>query len=450
MRFQAETIVAVATPPGRGGLGVVRLSGPGALRVGSSLLRLSRPLQANQASFARVIDPADGQVLDDAVATYFQAPRSYTGEDVVEISAHGAPVVMARLLELCCAAGARLAAPGEFTQRAFLNGRLELTQAEAVRDLIEANTLGQARAAAAQLGGALSRQVAPVKHELLALIAGLEAGVDFAEDDLDLIPQAEIASRMEAVRASVQALAATFAYGRVLREGARLAIVGRPNVGKSSLFNRLLGHERAIVTEHAGTTRDVIAERFSLHGVPVELVDTAGLRDAPAGPAGEIEAHGIARTRATMAEADLVLHVLDASAGRTEEDAETARMLAGRPCVVAWNKTDLAAVEEQAGVRVSARTGEGFDELRVALASALGAVPAGSDTALVTNLRQHQALQATLEALQAAAAANRDSLPHELLLLDLHRALGGLDELTGTTTSEDILGLIFSTFCIGK
>ena len=437
--FGVETIVAVGTPPGRGGIGVVRLSGPAALTIATSLLRLRTPLVAGEARFARVMDApgaaAQSQVLDDAVVTYWQAPASYTGEDVVEISAHGAPVVMARLLELCCAAGARLAEPGEFTQRAFLNRRLELTQAEAVRDLIDANTMGQARVAAAQLGGALARQVTPIKRALVVLIAALEAGVDFAEDDLDLMADADIAARVEAVRAPVAALAATYKYGRVLRDGARMAIVGRPNVGKSSLFNRLLGQERAIVTAHAGTTRDVIAERFSLHGIPVELVDTAGLRDAPAGPAGEIEAHGIARTRSMMAEADLVLHVLDASVGLTEEDAETTRMLAGRPCVVAWNKADLAKDNPRAGVPVSALTGVGLGELQAAMAAALGAVPPGSDTALVTNLRQHQALRGTLDALAAAAEAVRNGLPHELLLLDLHRALEGLDELTGTTTN---------------
>ncbi|MBS1799932.1 MAG: tRNA uridine-5-carboxymethylaminomethyl(34) synthesis GTPase MnmE [Acidobacteria bacterium] len=470
-----ETIVAISTPPGRGGIGVVRLSGPEARIIGESLLELKRPLEAGRARFALIVD-ASGAVLDEAVTTYFEAPHSYTSEDVVEIAAHGSPVVLEFLVRQSIAAGARLAEPGEFTERAFLSGRLDLTQAEAVRDLIEASTLNQARVAARQLGGALSRSVAPIKERLVSLIAGLEAGVDFAEDDIDTMAAEEISARIGAVEAPLRELERGFAYGRIVHDGLRLAIVGRPNAGKSSLFNRLVERDRAIVTATPGTTRDLVTERVAIEGIPVELIDTAGLREA----SDEAETIGIAKSREAMADADLVLLVVDASSEAHAENAATLAAMEGRPVLVAFNKVDLGVVadrdssvekqvsplrpaasgrndgipdqrDERPGVvRTSAITGEGIAELRRAIVALAGAGVPEQETALVTNLRQRQAITSALEALTNAKTAAGADVPHEMLLLDLYEALASLDGLTGATTAEDILRLIFSSFCIGK
>lgn len=465
MQLEQDTIVAISTPPGRGGIGIVRLSGPQARDIAEPMLRLLRPLAAGRARRAHLLDldaAGAGAVLDEAVVTFFAEPHSYTAEDVVEIATHGSPVILESVLRNAVAAGARLAEPGEFTQRAFLSGRLDLTQAEAVHDLIAAQTLAQARTAAAQLGGSLAQSIAPYKHKLIALIAELEAGIDFAEDDLDLLPTEQIAIRINAVQQAFVQLAHTFAYGRILREGFTLAIVGRPNAGKSSLFNRLLDRERAIVTTQPGTTRDPISERLSLDGIPVELVDTAGLREVAAGAEFEPERQGIARSRTALAEADMVLHVIDLAeitgAGELEhpEDRALADSLTGRPYLIVLNKLDLAgAVSAAVGVQrnglpISALTGEGIAELRVAILSALTNHLPSADSTLVTNLRQHQALTSAVQALEHAALATAGQLPHEMLLLDLYTALESLDALTGQTSSDDILHLIFSTFCIGK
>jgi tRNA modification GTPase len=425
----------------------VRLSGPDSLAIAEALLKLSKSLVPRRATLGQVLG-ASGDVLDEALVTWFQGPRSYTGEDVVEIAAHGAPVLLAYLVEAAIERGARLAQPGEFTQRAFLAGRLDLTQAEAVHDLIAAQTLQQARVAASQLGGSLARAVAPIKRRLFELIAGLEAGVDFAEDDLDLLPESEILATLGGLQSQLAALGGTFRYGRILRDGARLAIVGRPNAGKSSLFNRLLGRDRAIVTALAGTTRDPIAERLAVGGIPVELIDTAGLREIAATPETEAEREGIARSRATLADADLILHVVDATAHPHAEDVELAASFGGRASLLVLNKSDLAP-DLTGGLAVSALTGEGFDGLREAIAAMLAVQPAADD-AIVTNLRQSQAIHCALQAVGRAHAAAVHATPHEFLLLDLHEALEALDELTGATTAEDILERIFSSFCIGK
>jgi len=478
----ADTIVAIATPPGRGGIGIVRLSGPQARGIAEPLLRLRHPLEAGRARFAEVIDSAKGAVLDEAVVTLFAAPHSYTGEDVVEIAAHGAPVLLDYLLRQCVAGGARLAEPGEFTQRAFLAGRLDLTQAEAVRGLIDATTLEQARTAARQLGGGLSAEVRPVKRELIALIAALEAGVDFAEDDLDLMADEEIVRRMGEIEVPLRRLEASFAYGRLLREGFRLAIVGRPNAGKSSLFNRLIGRDRAIVTAQPGTTRDPVSERLEMAGVPVELIDTAGLRAT----ADEAESFGIAKSREAMAEADVVLLVVAANEALHAEDIGAIEGAEGRRLIVAVNKVDLVegpaekvtaldrifpswsdakrrfpsgmtnkvngmtSKSSVVDVRTSALDGTGIEELRRAILGALEAVPPSADTVPITNLRQQGAVAAALQAVRSAQAGMRAAVPHEMLLLDLHECLNSLDLLTGTTHTEEILSLIFSSFCIGK
>jgi tRNA modification GTPase len=488
--MEQETIVAVSTPAGRGGIGVVRLSGPRAREIAAPLVRLRHPLAAGQARFGEVLDLSGGakttadpsgmtnngtsageaeqdtepRVLDEAVVTLFAAPNSYTGEDVVEIAAHGSPVLLEVLVQQCCARGARLAEPGEFTQRAFLAGRIDLTQAEAVNDLIGSSTLQQARVAARQMGGSLARVVAPVKAELVGLIAAMEAGIDFAEDDIDVMAAERIAEKIAEVRAPLVELERSFAYGRVVREGFRLAIVGRPNAGKSSLFNRLVERERAIVTAAPGTTRDTVTERVSMGGIPVELIDTAGLREG----ADEAERMGVARTREAMADADVVLLVVDATVGISREDRAVIELGAsgGSSVLVAWNKSDLVEDEgtgnrkqgienkEQGTenlVRTSALTGEGIEELRAAIVAAVAGGEGGlREAAMLTNLRQHQAVEQALGGLAAARLAVDAAIPHEMLLLDLYESLRGLDTLTGATTSEDVLRLIFSRFCIGK
>ena len=455
MLMDTDTIVAISTPPGRGGIGIVRLSGGNSQPIAEAICRLRSTLSPGRARLAEILDE-HGFTLDEAVVTFFAAPHSYTSQDVVEIACHGAPVLLDYVVRAAMQRGARLAEPGEFTQRAFLSGRIDLTQAEAVHDLIAAQTLQQARVAAAQLGGAVARQIAPVKAQLVHLIAELEAGIDFAEDDLELMPQANILAEIDGIRTQLTALATTYSYGRIVRDGFTLAIVGRPNAGKSSLFNRLLERERAIVTAQPGTTRDPISERLAIGGVPVELVDTAGLRDAPTGPEGEAETLGILRTRERMAEADFVIHVIDATtftAGALHpEDRATLSSLEGRPHQVVLNKCDMAATPRTSNVYLdtSAKTGEGIDALKAAILTALtGAAPA-TDSALLTNLRQHQAITDSVAALDAAHHAALDLIPHEMLLLDLHCALEALDRLTGVTSTDDILALIFSTFCIGK
>jgi tRNA modification GTPase len=459
-----ETIVAISTPVGRGGIGIVRLCGPHARDMANGLIRTRGPLEHARARFAEIPDPETQSRLDEAVVTWFAAPNSYTGEDLVEIAAHGSPVILDLLVRLALKSGARLARPGEFTERAFLAGRIDLTQAEAVRDLIEAQTLYQARVAAEQMGGALSRRVRPAKQKLVELIALLEAGIDFAEDDVEVTPEEEIVTRTEAISDDLRRLAKSFEHGRIVHDGLRLAIVGRPNVGKSSLFNRLLERERAIVTATPGTTRDLVTERMSLGGIPLELVDTAGLREAT----DEAEAIGIRKSRETLMEADLVLVVLDASTPLQEDERELIEALAERRALVALNKWDLASRNgEDEGclgqdnnepelertvpaVRTSALTGDGVQRLRDALVEMVHRSGGESESGMLTSLRHYDAITAATAALDRAKEAAPRKIPHEMLLLDLYGALRQLDGLTGETTADDILNRIFSSFCIGK
>lgn len=450
-----ETIVAISTPPGRGGIGIVRLSGKDAMRVANTMVRLRRPVEHARARFGEVVDPTDGGKLDDVIVTYFASPRSYTGEDVVEIAAHGSPVLLEALIAHALETGARLAAPGEFTERAFLSGRIDLTQAEAVRDLIEARTLYQARVAAQQMGGALSRRIAPAKQQLFGLIAQLEAGIDFAEDDIDVMPAGEILTHIDSIDRALRETAASFARGRIIHSGLSLAIVGRTNVGKSSLFNRIVERERAIVTAMPGTTRDLVTETISIGGIPVELVDTAGLRELGSTPQEEAERIGISRTREALADADLVLIVLDSAAGCSQEEEDLLQSLAGRRAIVVANKTDLPHPPSPAqihGVEViptSALTGEGVDRLKARIAAMCG-TGQEAEGGILTNLRQSQEVDGAIESLSSARHATETAIPHEMLLLDLYAALHHLDSLTGATTPDDILNHIFSTFCIGK
>jgi tRNA modification GTPase len=403
-----------------------------------------------------------GSRIDEVVVTYFAKPHSYTTDDILEISAHGSPVVLRHIVEMALERGARLAEPGEFTMRAFLNGRIDLTQAEAVRDLIDSQTLYQAKVAAQQLEGALSRRVQPIKQKLVELIALLEAGIDFAEDDVSVLPGEQILQHIGQVRAPLEELARSFAYGKLVHEGLTLAIVGRPNVGKSSLFNRLVERERAIVTASPGTTRDLVTETVAIGGIPVKLVDTAGIRRA----LDEAESIGIQKSMEALADADIVLVVLDASEPSSDEDKPLLAQVEQRTAIVVENKADLQCpgsdtpygfaqgrpVRPASGsVRTSALTGKGIAELRAAiLQHVIGDAGSSAESGFLTNARHQSLVRDSLTGLNQAEGAVQNRVPHEMVLLDLYSALRPLDEITGATTNDDILNLIFSRFCIGK
>jgi tRNA modification GTPase len=451
------TIVAVATPAGRGGIGVVRLSGNNALSIAQQLFQKLSGSSPRHAHYG-ILRDVDGTRIDDAIATYYKAPHSYTGEDVIEIATHGSPVVLEWLLRRCVTLGATPARAGEFTERAFLRGRLDLTEAEAVRDLIDAQTLEQAKLAAEQMSGSIAAEIRPAKDALIVLIATLEAGIDFAEDDTPTMAADEIVASIRKVQQPLQTLLASFTHGRLMREGLQLAIVGKPNAGKSSLFNRLVEQDRAIVTSTPGTTRDVIAERVNLNGIPVELLDTAGIRETT----DEAERMGVERSRRAIADADAVLLVVDA-AEMAESQTDTlaaylerpwADALQGRPLLVAWNKADLHHSTypfpvDATSVITSAATGEGIAELREQILRMAGSQPSAAGATL-TNLRQRDAVQSAMEALERAVDAANIGIPHEMVLLDLYECLRALDALTGQTTADDVLHYIFSSFCIGK
>jgi tRNA modification GTPase len=473
-----DTIVAIATPPGRGGIGVVRLAGPEARLIAAPMLRLKHELEPGRAVFGELVEPSkeiktpilfpagsgpaasvptQSGRIDEVVVTYFAKPHSYTTDDVIEISAHGSPVVLRHVVEICVASGARLAEPGEFTMRAFLNGRIDLTQAEAVRDLIDSQTLFQANVAAQQLGGSLSRRLQPIKRKLVELIAMLEAGIDFAEDDVSVMRDEMILAHIAGVREPLEELSASFAYGKIVHEGLTLAIVGRPNVGKSSLFNRLVERERAIVTPTPGTTRDPVTETVAIGGIPVRLIDTAGIRHA----LDEAESIGIQKSMEALADADLVLIVLDASQPHTKEDDELLVQAEHRPTIVVENKSDLTDMRKTptsgnvgrkwgTPLFTSALSGEGIADLRAEILKHIGGDAGVRESGFLTNVRHAGLINDSLLALGGAETAVTNRIPHEMLLLDLYNSLRPLDAITGATTTDDILNLIFSTFCIGK
>ena len=444
-----DTIVAIATPAGRGGIGVLRVSGPSAGCIANGLLRLGDPLEPRYATFARTAG-------DQVVATYFPAPHSYTGEDVVEISAHGSPVVLRQIVEQAMALGARLAEPGEFTLRAFLNGRIDLVQAEAVADLIDAVTPLQARAAFDQLEGTLTGRIAEIDAALFDLIAKLEASLDFPDEGYHFVTAGDAGSTLRTIEATIGTLLCDVRRGRMIREGARVAIIGKPNVGKSSLFNALLRSGRAIVTAVPGTTRDLVTETADVDGLRLELVDTAGVRETT----DEVEREGIARARLAWATSDLALVVVDTSAPLGDEDCILLRETAATPRLIVGNKADLPAawrVEDFAAppIRVSSKTGDGIDVLREEIRTALdGANPATArDTAAVTNVRHAALLERAQSALRRAGDAldaPGGPVAEEFVLTDLQDARAALEEVTGKRTSEDLLRHIFSRFCIGK
>jgi tRNA modification GTPase len=451
MFSESDTIVAVATPPGRGGLGVVRLSGPAARAIAEALIDRDRPLEPRHATFARVIDRR--AAIDQVVLTWFAAPHSYTGQDVVEISAHGSPVLVQRIVELAMAAGARLAEPGEFTLRAYLNGRIDLAQAEAVADLVNAVTPLQARAAMDQLEGTLTGAIGRIDAALFDLAARLEASLDFPEEGFHFVTRDEARAEIARVGGALRALAADGRAGRVVREGRHVVIAGPPNAGKSSLFNALVGASRAIVTDLPGTTRDMLTERVDIGGLAITLVDTAGLRDAT----DAIEAEGVARARQAQEVSALTLIVIDGAAPLAAEARDAVRAIAGARLIVA-SKADLARAWPPADLglaagdlhAVSVVTGDGLDGLRSAIVAALTARDDLRDPPAITNARHLGLVETAGAAVGRASEAIDAGATEELVLVEIAEARRALEEITGRRTADDLLRHIFATFCVGK
>ena len=450
-------MVALSTPLGKSGIGVIRISGKESLNLIGKLFRSgSKTLQDRSPLVGIIFHPTTHQILDQVVVTYFKAPRSYTREDVIEISCHGSPVLLKAILGTLLESGGRLARPGEFTLRAFLNGAIDLVQAEAVRDLIQAQTLFQAKIAQQQVMGSLSRRLKPDKEQLVRLISLLEAGIDFADDDVAILPWDKIVTELTRLQESLGQLHNSFKFGKIVGTGLSIAIIGRPNVGKSSLFNALLDEDRAIVTDTPGTTRDLVSETCQICGIPVRFLDTAGIREA----SDKVERIGIDKSWEAVADADRVLLVVDGSEPIGEEDLKLVEQLGATTYFLIINKADLPqrlepdsiAAHPKLTCLVSAKTREGVESLKEALFSDFSGSQGGLEVeeGLVTNIRHEHLVGEALEALARSSSSASQELPHEIVLLDLYTALKALNALTGETTVEDILENIFSTFCIGK
>lgn len=451
------TIVALATPTGRSGIGVIRLSGGNALSIVRTMSG-EHDLLPRRASLVELKESQFGETIDEAVVTFFKAPHSFTGEDVVEISCHGSPVVLRQVIDICLREGARFAEPGEFSLRALANGRMDLAEAEAIRDLINAQTTASARQAVRQLQGEFSHQLQPIEDRLLDVIVILESAIEFVEDDLPALQFETVKKRLAEVSDEIDRMASTFRAGKLIREGLRVALVGRPNVGKSSLFNALLGSERAIVTEIPGTTRDQIHERFTINDIPISLIDTAGLRETT----DVVESIGVERSRRTMADADLVLVLLDASDKYTEEDKAIFKSVEELNNLIVINKIDKldsTALESykteisdliSPSVSISATTGEGFDELTKMMIDRFAPEDLHAAGFLVSDARHHDLLVKAKQNIDDSIRLLDEKCSEEIVLVGLHNASRYLGEITGETTTEDMLTRIFSTFCIGK
>ena len=440
-----ETIAAIATPPGTGGIGIVRLSGANALAIAEILCHSK--IKPDLIQFRRFFDSA-GQLLDHGICLYFKAPRSFSGEDCVEIQAHGGPIVLDMLLERLCELGARLARPGEFSERAFLNGKLDLTQAEAIADLIESGSRAASRAAIRSLEGRFSQQVHSLVDEIINLRAFIEAALDFAEEEIDFLDNPDISQRLNDCNQHLQTLLAQAEQGRTLQEGLSVSLAGLPNAGKSSLLNYLAGYEAAIVTEIAGTTRDVLREHISLKGIPLKVHDTAGLRESQ----NPVEREGIRRAWETIAQSDITIYLVDSSKGLTPADREIIDQLAGANLQLVFSKNDLLAADKQRdpeSLTISTLTGDGMELLIQRITGQVSDYNQDNQ-AFMARRRHVDALMRAQESVQQAMYIFNTTRSGELMAEDLRDAQQHLNEITGEFTNEDLLGKIFSTFCIGK
>lgn len=453
-----DTIVAISTPPGRGAIGVVRISGEDAHQIVRDLCpRHQGKFEENRATLVRVCNPKTSEVIDEAIATFFRKPRSFTGEDTVELSCHGSRIVLSEVISAAIKLGARAAQPGEFSLRAVVNGKMDLTQAEAVRDLIDATTHWQAKVAVQQLHGSLSKRLSPLKRRLVDLIVHLESAVEFVEEDVPTSSLSGVAGQIRSLVTELERINHSFELGRRIREGVRVAIIGRPNVGKSSIFNALLQRERAIVTNIPGTTRDTVSETIELGNIPVTLFDTAGLREAT----DHVEQIGVERSYSAIAEADALLVITDASEPFGEEDIKLLREQRERAHLIVLNKWDLTCggtrpsglgeADWERAIRVSAKSGDGLDQLAATLVELLGSGTAlGEGDAILTNARHHGLIVQAEASLRESIDAIEKGFTEEVALVGMHAALQRLGEITGETLIDDILGQIFATFCIGK
>jgi tRNA modification GTPase len=448
-----DTIVALSTAPGRSAIGVVRLSGPETLQIGKSIVGdKGLKLKAGEVVLRSLHPEGETEVLDEVLLTYFAAPNSYTGEDVLEISCHGSPVILRQVIDQILKFGGRLAEPGEFTLRALGNGKLDLSEAIAVRDLINARSDAAAKQAVRQLKGELSVRMQRTKDELIRAIVILESALEFVEDDLPELEKSNLLNQILAIASELSHLAKTFDVGHLLRDGFKVAIAGSPNVGKSSLFNELVRSDRAIVTEFPGTTRDSLTETVSLSGFPVTFTDTAGVRESQ----DQIEQLGVERSRQAIADADLVLLVVDGSDSRCVDVPGS--LVEGLRYLLVRNKSDLPSFKQitlgaeacEASVEISALTSAGVDELRAAIIASLGAAECAESSLLITDARQHDLLCRAAAEVESSARLLREGHSEELIVIGLKNSLALIGEITGETTTEDILTQIFSTFCIGK
>ncbi len=459
----SDTIAAISTPYGTGGLGIIRISGQEAFQIGGKIFKGRKPFQeikSHSVTHGRIVEPRTGVMLDDVLLIKMQGPHTFTAEDVVEISCHGGIVVLKKVLSLILRQGARAAEPGEFTKRAFLNGRMDLAQAEAVIDLINAKTDEGSRAAVSQLEGKLSGRIRNERRKLIELIAHIEAVVDYPEHDIEELTGARIYEGVQAVKGELQKIADGYENGRLLREGITAAIIGKPNAGKSSLLNALAGSNRAIVTDIPGTTRDIIEEYININGIPVRFLDTAGIRNTE----DPVESIGVERAQRAAAEAELVLLVIDAQAGVLAEDMEILSSIKDKKKIIIINKTDIADEDEITQIKkqlsdeyngpvvmASMTDGSGLDDLLAEIEALFikGALDLNNEV-LVTNVRHKQLLDSAVESLAAAEAAHLSGLPLDFVTIDIKESAEYLGQITGESVSEDVVREIFSRFCIGK
>jgi tRNA modification GTPase len=455
-----DTITAIATPPGEGGIAIIRISGKDALAIVSKLFYSVAWLQQvpvpQKVTFGEIRDPETDQCVDQVLLTFFKAPKSYTAEDVIEISSHGGAWIVSRILELVLGQGARLAEPGEFTRRAFVNGKLDLTQAEAVADVIDSASDKALSSAISQLKGGLSRRLNTLHENLLNTQAQLEASIDFTEDGLTFQSREDTHKQIQIVKTDISYLVESFRQGRIYREGIRVTLIGKPNVGKSSLLNAMLQEDRAIVTPHAGTTRDTLEERTRIKDIHIIITDSAGLRDNP----DIIEEEGIERTRAALKSSDLAIVVFDSSKPLDDNDKLLMNEVDGKPRVVVINKSDLQAswppnqiknfLAGELPISLSAKTLEGFDSLKEALHQKAIGADRSSENLVITRERHRAHLQQAVKALQKASESLTDGLSEELIAVDVTLAMEHLGAILGKTFEDDLLDKIFGQFCIGK